>query len=196
MFVIKGRYLLRLTAAMIAFSLLCGILCAAQEMTKEQRLENTLYLQWNNYSSAKDGVLVVIDRDDKSVTPRMLDGTFYVPLRFVLESFGVEVGWDDDEKCVVISGGAKRILLSVNNDEVSLGTIKEKLSGDCFIQDGRTYLALEDVSKLIKCNTHFYASHNAAVIAVGEDWNSERDAEKQAHSAMEFAVSPFFKMFT
>lgn len=39
--------------------------CNAQEMTKTQRLENTLYLQNNNYASAKDGVLTVIDKDEK-----------------------------------------------------------------------------------------------------------------------------------
>ncbi len=194
--VINSRCLLRLTAVLIVLSFMGTFFCTAQEITKQERLKNTLYLQADNYSSAKDGVLAVIDKQDKSVTPKMLDGVFYVPLRYVLESFGVEVGWEDESKCVTISGGGKKLSLSVKDDEVRLGALKEKLSFDCFIDNERTYLALEDVSKLIKCNTHFYSSHKAAVIAVGQSWDSERDAEKQAHSAMEFAISPFFKMFT
>lgn len=180
----------------MVLSFMCSCFCFAEEMTKQQRLKNTLYLQSGNYSCAKDGVLTVIDKSDKTVTPRIREGVFYVPLRFVLESFGVEVGWDDSAKCVTVSGGGKTISLSVNDDEVRLGALKEKLSRDCYIENERTYLALEDVSKLIKCNTHFYSSGNTAVIAIGESWDSERDAEKQAVSAMEFAISPFFKMFT
>ena len=169
---------------------------AAEEMTKKERLENTLYLQSNNYASAKDGVLTVIDAEDKSVTPKILDGVFYVPLRFVLESFGIEVGWDDSVKSVTASGGGKNIIISVNDDTASLGEVSVKLDYDCYIDNSKTYLALEDVSKIIKCSTYRYGANRSAVIAVGEEWNSDRDAEKQAHSAMEFAISPFFKMFT
>jgi len=170
--------------------------CHAQEMTKQQRLENTLYVQSMNYSAAKDGVLTVVDSDDKSVTPIVADGVFYVPARFVFESFGLKVSWNDAEKRVIVSGGGKHVFLSVNDDTVSLETLSEKLSYDCYIDNSRTYIALEDVSKIMKCHTYYYQANKAAVIAVGEEWDSERDAEKQAHSAMEFAVSPFFKMFT
>ena len=139
------------------FCTLSAFTYAAEEMTKKERLENTLYLQSNNYASAKDGVLTVIDADDKSVTPKIHDGVFYVPLRFVLESFGVEVGWDDSAKTVTASGGGKVILVSVNEDTASLGEVSVKLDYDCYIDNSRTYLALEDVSKIIKCNTFCYS---------------------------------------
>ncbi len=190
----KGIRLLVVCALIL--SVIGSVLCMAQDMTKQTRLENTLYLQSNNYASAKDGVLTVIDSEDKTVTPRLIDGVFYVPLRFVLESFGISVSWNDAEKSVVISGGNKYLFLSVNDDTVTLENLSEKLENDCFVDNGRTYIALADVTKLMKCHTHYYTSNKAAVIAVGEEWDSERDAEKQAHSAMKFAISPFFKMFT
>lgn len=170
--------------------------CNAQEMTKTQRLENTLYLQSNNYASAKDGVLTVIDKDEKTVTPKIRDGVFYIPLRFVLESFGIEVGWNDSEKSVVISGGGKDIFLSVAEDTAVLENVTVKLDYDCYIDNSRTYMALDDITKIMKCSTYRYSANKSAVITVGEEWNAEREAEIQAHSAMEFAISPFFKMFT
>ena len=196
MYMKKTGYLLRLTV--IALMLLSAVTfaCTAQEMTKGERLKDTLYLQNNNYSAAKDGVLSVIDKEDKTVTPRNRDGVFYVPLRFVLESFGVEVGWDDSIKSVLVTGGEKQIVLSVAEDTISLGDMSEKLAHDCYIDNSHTYVALDDVPKIIKCNVHYYNSGSSAVIAVGEAWDSERQAEKDAYSAMEFAVSPFFKMFT
>ena len=186
----------RLMAIAVILSVICSILGTAQSMTKQTRLEKTLYLQSNNYASAKDGVLTVIDREDKTVTPKIVDGVFYVPLRYVMESFGITVGWNDSVKSVVVSGGNKNLFLSVNDDTVTLENISVSLEHDCFIDNSRTYIALSDVSKLIKCHTHYYQSNKAAVITVGEEWDESRDAEKQAHSAMEFAVSPFFKMFT
>ena len=39
------------------------------EMTKQQRLEGTVYLQHLNYAAACEGVLTVIKPDDKTVTP-------------------------------------------------------------------------------------------------------------------------------
>ena len=165
-------------------------------MTKQERLKNTLYLQGNNYACAKDGYLTVIDSEDKTVTPKIVDGVFYVPLRFVLESFGVQVSWDDEAKSVVATGGKKSLYVSVTQDNVTLGQVSVKFDYDCYIDNERTFLALDDVSKIIKCSTYRYEVNKSAVIAVGEEWNSERDAEKQAHSAMEFAISPFFKMFT
>lgn len=189
----------RIVTAVILSCLLfttSALFCSAQDMTKQERLKNTLYLQGNNYACAKDGYLTVIDSEDKTVTPKIVDGVFYVPLRFVLESFGVQVSWDDEAKSVVATGGKKSLYVSVTQDNVTLGQVSVKFDYDCYIDNERTFLALDDVSKIIKCSTYRYEVNKSAVIAVGEEWNSERDAEKQAHSAMEFAISPFFKMFT
>ena len=175
---------------------LYGITCYAQDMTKQERLKNTLYLQSNNYSSAKDGFLVVVDADDKTVVPKMRDEVFYVPLRYVLESFGAEVLWDDSVKSVIISADGNTMNLSVQQDVLIFDNDSVKLAYDCYIDNSRTYVALEDIPKIITCGTYYYTANKAAVIYLGEEWNAERDAEKQAHSAMEFAVSPFFKMFT
>ena len=50
-----------------------------QTLTKQQRLENTVYLQELNYSASVGGELCVIEQEDKTVRPHYSENTFYVP---------------------------------------------------------------------------------------------------------------------
>ena len=179
--------------------LMVSFACYAQDevsMTKAQRLEDTLYLQNLNYTAAKDGVLTVIDPEDKSLTPVMRNGVFYIPLRFTAEVFGITVDWDDETKSVLFTDSEKTIKLSTKENLLFGGETSVSLENECFIENGHTFVAVYDIDKFVECSIHFYSSRSAAVVVRGEKWDSERDAEKQALSAMEFAVSPFFKMFT
>ena len=164
-------------------------------MTKQQRLENTVYLQDLNYTAAVDGVLCVIDDEDKTVKPHYVNDVFYVPLRFVVEKLEGNVFWEDSVKTAILSIGDDRIALSTRYSTFSYNGAQLMLDKPCFIKDGFTYVAFTDIEKLTGYKSYFYNSYNAGVVTSGIEWDAERDAEKQAHNAMEFAVSPFFKMF-
>lgn len=165
------------------------------EMTKQQRLERTVYLQNLNYAAACDGVLTVINPNDKTVTPTYNDGKFYIPLRFVLEYFGVGVSWEHETKTVIMTAGKREYRLSTKDSVMSIGENSKQLSNPCFIESGTTFVAFDDIDDIIGCNTYYFEDYKSGVIAAGESWNTERQAEKDALKAMEFAVSPFFKMF-
>ncbi len=164
-------------------------------MTKQERLENTIYLQNLNYAAACDGVLTVINPQDKKVMPVINDGKFYVPLRFVLEYYGVDVSWEHETKTVVMTAGEKQFRLSVSDGVFSLGEKSKQLDNSCYIDRGTTFVAFEDISKIIYCDTYYYPENKAGVISAGPSWKPDEQAEKQAVGAMEFAISPFFKMF-
>ena len=166
------------------------------EMTKQQRLQGTIYLQNLNYAAACDGVLTVINPNDKTITPLFRENEFYVPLRFVLEHYGVAVSWEHETKTVIMMAGEKEYRLSTKDSVMSIGRNTKQLPNSCFIINGTTYVDFDDIARIINCKIYYFDSYNAGVIAVGEEWNSERQAEQDALKAMEFAVSPFFKMFT
>ena len=165
------------------------------EMTKQQRLEKTVYLQNRNYAAACDGVLTVINPNDKTITPTYIDGKFYIPLRFVLEYYGVVVSWEQETKTVVMTAGHKEYKLSTSDSVMSYGESAKSLPNPCYIERGTTFVAFDDISEIIGCNTYYFEEYKSGVILAGEAWNVERQAEKDALGAMEFAVSPFFKMF-
>lgn len=169
---------------------------ALPEMTKQERLKGTIYLQNLNYAAACDGVLTVINPNDKTTTPLFRENEFYVPLRFVLEHYGVKVSWEHETKTVIMMAGEKEYRLSTKDSVMSIGENTKQLPNSCFIINGTTYVDFDDIAKIINCKIYYFNSYNAGVIAVGEEWNSERQAEQDALRAMEFAVSPFFKMFT
>lgn len=181
--------------ALCIVSTLVSFADESHQMQKQQRLDNTVYLQDLNYSAAVDGELCVIEPEDKTVRPHFSENVFYVPLRFVVEKLGGAVLWEDSVKTVILNIDGNRVSLSTRYDTFSYNGIQDKLEYSCFIKNGFTYVALDDVIKLTGFKTYFYKTHNSAVVYSSDDWQPERDAEKQAHSAMEFAVSPFFKMF-
>lgn len=166
-----------------------------QEMTKKERLEGTVYLQNLNYAAACDGVLTVINPADKTITPFFNGEKFYIPLRFVLEYYGVEVSWVHETKTVVMKAGEKLYNLSTRDSVMSIGENTKNLSDACIIEKGTTFVSFEDISQIIGCKTHYFDDYKSCVIAAGEEWNTKRQAEKDALKAMEFALSPFFKMF-
>ena len=165
------------------------------EMTKEQRLEKTVYLQNLNYAAACDGVLTVINPGDKTITPVYNENKFYIPLRFVLEYYGVGVSWEHETKTVVMKAGELEYRLSTKDSVMSIGENTKQLENPCFIDRGTTFIAFDDIDDIITCNTYYFDEYKSGVVLAGGEWNPERQAEKDALRAMEFAVSPFFKMF-
>lgn len=165
------------------------------EMTKQQRLKGTIYLQNLNYAAACDGVLTVINPNDKTITPLFKDNKFYIPLRFVLEYYGVGVSWESETKTVIMMAGEREYRLSTTDGVMSVGENTKQIPNPCYIIKGTTYVAFDDISQIIGCKAYYFDAYRAGVIAIGEEWNIERQAEQDALRAMEFAVSPFFKMF-
>lgn len=167
----------------------------APEMTKGQRLEKTVYLQNLNYAAACDGVLTVINPNDKTITPLYNESKFYIPLRFVLEYYGVAVSWEHETKTVIMKAGEREYRLLTNDSTMSYGENTKQLENPCFIVRGTTFIAFDDIDEIITCKTYYFDEYKSGVVIAGEEWNPERQAEKDALDAMEFAVSPFFKMF-
>ena len=163
-------------------------------MTKAQRLENTLYLQNGNYACAEDGVLKVIDQNDKALTPLMSDGKLFVPLRYVCEYFGFEVLWDESGRTASVTADSGTYVISP--DEKSVTHDGESLEADAaFICRDRLMITAETLSQITGLELYMPDGKNSAVITSGEKWNPLRYAEKAALSAMQLVVSPFVKIF-
>lgn len=182
-------------AFVMCISFASTVFAQAGEMTKQQRLKNTVYLQNLNYAAACDGVLTVINKNDKTVMPVFKDGMFYVPLRFILEYYGANVSWEHETKTVIITAGESEYRLDTRDSVLSMGERKRSLDNVCFIDKGTTFICFDDISDIVVCKTYYFEEYKSGVIAMGEEWNPEREAEKEALEAMEFALSPFFKMF-
>lgn len=164
-------------------------------MTKAKRLENTLYLQSSNYASAKDGVLSVIEKENKAVTPKNGKTEMLVPLRFVCESFGLEIVWDDGKRTAVIKNGENVYEINPDDGTVNKDGALLRISENAYISENRIFITLSAAAEITGTKFWYDAKSKAAVLTSGEEWQSGRDAEKEALSAMQFVTSPFVKIF-
>ncbi len=164
-------------------------------MTKARRLKNTLYLQIGNYASAVDGTLTVIERDNKSVTPLSGKTEMLVPLRFVCETFGLEVTWDEEKRVSKIANGESVFEISPDKGTVTMDEVQISTSENAYISENRIMIPVSTVAEIIGAKLWYDNSSKAAVLTTGEEWQSDRDAEKEALSAMMLVTSPFVKIF-
>jgi photosystem II stability/assembly factor-like uncharacterized protein len=65
----------------------------------------TIELWIDNPQAKVNGTMVYIDPDNHSVKPIIVNDRTMLPLRFVAESLGCEVGWDPDTRTITITYG-------------------------------------------------------------------------------------------
>lgn len=152
--------------------------------TKEQRLAGTVYVVNGDYAAAVNGVLFAIDSANKSVVPYEKDGVQYYPLRFVCESLGYTIGWNEFTECVTVTapdGFVKEI--DTNTEE------------RCEIVHDRTMVTGELLTEVVKARIYTYDDGESIVYTGIPEWTPEREAEKDALDAMRYVLLPFFRMF-
>lgn len=155
-----------------------------KNFTKEQRLEGTVYVTNGDYAAAVNGVLFAIDPANKSVVPYEKDGVQYLPLRFICESLGFTVGWEEATECVTITAkDGKSVMLDTKTSD-----------GTEVVLD-RTMVAPELLEKLTGARVYATDSGEYIVYTGIPEWTPEREAEKEALNAMRYVMLPFFRMF-
>ena len=175
------------TVMTLCFGVVASDVPYTEDYTKQQRLEQTVYLVNDDYASAVDGVLVVIDKDNKSVVPYVKDSVQYFPLRFVCESFGCVVSWNDETRSVHIKSpdGA---LSTIDVDDAAL-------EGKVEIVNSRTMVSADVLMEATDCDLYSFGDGTHVVYASGIEWIPDRQAEKEALSAMQYVMMLFFRMF-
>jgi len=152
--------------------------------TKEQRLAGTVYVANGDYAAAVNGVLFAIDPANKSVVPYEKDGVQYLPLRFICESLGFTVGWEEATECVTITAKDGKSMV-----------LDTKTSDGTEVVLDRTMVAPELLEKLTGARVYATDSDEYIVYTGIPEWTPEREAEKEALNAMRYVMLPFFRMF-
>ncbi|MNB92407.1 hypothetical protein D3C75_395100 [compost metagenome] len=81
-----------------------------------------------------------------------------IPIRFVSEALGAKVGYGLD-RSVTIELGAKKILMKINSDTVTVDSVIQKLDVPARLQQNRTFVPLRFVSE---------------ALGAGVGWNQEK----------------------
>jgi hypothetical protein len=91
--------------------------------------------------------------DDKEVSlsqaPFIENGSTYVPLRLISESFGAVVTWNDDTKGITIIKGDTKIDMVIDSRKALVNDKLIELSAPPVIKDGLTFVPVRFVSEVL-----------------------------------------------
>lgn len=167
----------------------------------EQRLRNTLILQINNWAAAKNGGLVRIYPGEETA-PYIKDSRTMVPLRFIGESLGATVEWDEPTKTATITFNGNVIKMTVgktsftyNGQTRKMDTAPEQVkSGEGFV---RTMVPIRFVMEAFgKAVEWDQANRLVLITEANQPWVLGGEAEKAATTeVVDLLNNDLFKMF-
>ena len=111
----------------------------------------TVYAKWQKITETVDyDTLIVLTINDKTsvvngeavttdVAPLIVNDRTYTPARFVAESLGAKVVWDEKARTVTITKGEIKIILVIDSTTAYVNGEKVQMDASAFIADGRTF---------------------------------------------------------
>ena len=117
--------------------------------------------------------------------PVLLNDRTLVPLRFVSEAYGCQVGWDDATQTVTITD--KNNVLVHNLDALSFGdtgdwardgsALKGRTTRDSFIEQGITEIPVDD-SAIAKATIHFSRTGKYRIWVLARDYKTNQQCSR------------------
>ena len=96
-----------------------------------------------------------IDNTNEEIVPFVEDGRTLVPVRFISESFGAKVSWNDAERKVTITSGNDKIEVVIGENKLKKNGEEEILDVPAGIYGGRTMLPLRAVVEALGKTVHW-----------------------------------------
>ncbi len=103
-----------------------------------------------------NGQSVTIDPERPAVVPQLktdaaAGGDTMVPVRFIAESLGVDVEWLPDTRQVSFSDGAKKVLLTVDSKNATIGSQSYTMGYAPYIENQRTFVHVRFIAEAFDC---------------------------------------------
>lgn len=123
------------------------------------------------------GEKVQIDPDDAWVVPTTVNDRTLVPIRFISESLGAEVGWEEETETVTITQGETTIQMQLGKQEYTVNGEMKTMDVEATIMRDRTMVPLRVISETFGKNV-FWDEKGLIIISDEEpSWDSVEDAD-------------------
>jgi len=133
----------------------------------EEIAAHSVVLEIDNPNAIAMGKKVLIDSDNPNVAPVVINGRTLVPVRFIAESFGAEVGWDGSTNTITITLDSKRIIFVLNSDVILVDVTEKKIDVPAQTLNDRTVIPLRTVAESLD-KTVFWDDKGLIVISDGD----------------------------
>lgn len=149
----------------------------------EECLRSAIVLKIGDYAALSWGNLFAIDPDNHDVTPIIRDDRTLVPVRYVAESLGADVDWDNDTRSVVITLGDKTVVMPVGSREYTINGVTHTMDTAPVIEPGwdRTLVPIRFVAEALGMEVEWDKDHRLVLITIqGKPWNLNGAVEARA----------------
>ena len=160
------------------------------KFTASDRKKDVICLQIGKALAVSMGKKTVIDADNRQVVPYIINDRTMLPVRFVAESLGAEVLWEEGWKYCIVKKDGKEIKLNFNSAEFEVDGEKITFDAPVEITQDRTMVPVRFVSEQLDCDVYWNERNKAVVISPKDNpWQETRDAEITALNEMLVTVS-------
>ncbi|HEY9061966.1 MAG TPA: beta-propeller domain-containing protein [Pseudobacteroides sp.] len=90
-----------------------------------------------------------VDEESEDVRPFVKDGRTLIPVRFVAESFGAEVKWDEKTSAITLSIGGRKVNMEVDKPTIRIDGKMVPLEVPPVITGNRTYIPLRKLAEVV-----------------------------------------------
>ena len=158
------------------------------------RAKNAVVIQIGNYAAVANDLLEWIDKDNKSVIPYIKENRTMVPLRYIAEKLGAEVGYNDATREVSITLGKDVFKVVIGEKSYTLNDKKFELDAPAEIVENRTFVPIRVISEAFKKNVKWIESGRYVIITPAQyPWDENNSIEKETLSRMSLMISPLVR---
>ena len=155
------------------------------QLTSVERKKDVICLQIGKSRAVSNGKKTVIDANNSEVVPYISNDRTMVPIRFVAESLGAEVLWEEGWKYCIIKSDDTEIKLNFNSAEFEVNGEKLTFDAPVEITQDRTMVPIRFVSEQLGRDVYWNERNSAVVIAPKDNpWQEDRKAEITALNEM------------
>ncbi len=144
----------------------------------------TLYAKWVKKDNSANEIILTIgsknarvfgERVSNDVAPLIVNDRTMLPARFVAESLGAKVSWNEEEEIVTISGFHLKtgkpitILITIGSDKATVNGKTVTLDSPAFLQNDRTYTPIRFISEELGAEVEWIEDDEQVIITRPED---------------------------
>ncbi len=161
---------------------------------RQERLKGTIIFQIGNYAVSKEGTLCHVDTANKNVFPFIKNDRTLVPLRFIAESLGLEVLWDEQTETVTLTKEENELIFTINKSTYTKNGEELTLDSPPILQESRTFVPLRAVSEGFDKDVCWIENTNSVVISPKDNpWDIKNAIEQELMNDTMIILSPFIR---
>ena len=140
------------------------------------KISNAVVLQVNSPKAIANDKDTFIDVNNMEIAPLIIDSRTLVPARFISESFGGKVGWNNDTRQVAVVAGGKTVIMQIDNSAYTIDGVEYTMDVPPQIIGGRTLVPLRAMCEALGKKV-FWDNKGLIVISDTDNiLNSEADS--------------------